>query len=109
MSEMDILRKDYEKILNLRHIRLNTNPMLTYVIEHLWKAEEALLELMMDTWTRDQITHVANCIKVERMNNEWQDDDDVTMTFATLKQTQRECYDKGFVAGVAWAEARVNA
>jgi hypothetical protein len=34
---------------------------------------------------------------------QWQDDDEVTITFATLKQTQRECYDEGFAAGIAWA------
>jgi hypothetical protein len=43
------------------------------------------------------------------MNTEWQDDDEVTITFAALKQTQRECYDEGFAAGVAWAKAQVNA
>jgi len=43
------------------------------------------------------------------MSVEWQDDDEVTITFATLKQTQRECYDEGFAAGVAWAKAQVNA
>ena len=64
MSEMDILRKEYETILNLRQIRFNTNPTHTHIIKHLWKAEEALLDLMMATWTRDEIMYVVNEARV---------------------------------------------
>ena len=64
MSEMDILRKEYEAILNLRHMRLNMNPTHTHIIKHLWKAEEALLDLMMNTWTRDEIMYVVNEARV---------------------------------------------
>jgi hypothetical protein len=43
------------------------------------------------------------------MNDNWQDDDEVTTTFRTIKMMQKENYDAGFAAGVAWAEAQVKA
>jgi hypothetical protein len=43
------------------------------------------------------------------MNDNWLDDDEVTTTFRTIKMMQKENYDAGFAAGVAWAEAQVKA
>ena len=39
----------------------------------------------------------------QRMNAEWQDDDEVVTTFRSIKMSQQESYDAGFAAGVAWA------
>ena len=43
------------------------------------------------------------------MSVEWLDDDEVTTTYRTIKMMQKENYDAGFAAGVAWAEAQVKA
>jgi hypothetical protein len=47
---------------------------------------------------RDKIKEKGN-----KMENQWQDDDEVVTTFRSLKMTQQENYDAGFAAGVAWA------
>ena len=43
------------------------------------------------------------------MEQQWLDDDEVVTTFRTIKMMQKENYDAGFAAGVAWAEAQVKA
>ena len=44
-----------------------------------------------------------------KMEQQWENDDEVVTTFRTIKMTQQENYDAGFAAGVAWAEAQVKA
>jgi hypothetical protein len=43
------------------------------------------------------------------MEQQWENDDEVVTTFRTIKMMQAENYDAGFAAGVAWAQAQVNA
>lgn len=43
------------------------------------------------------------------MEKQWENDDEVVTTFRTIKMMQKENYDAGFAAGVAWAEAQVKA
>jgi hypothetical protein len=43
------------------------------------------------------------------MNDNWQDDDEVTTTYRTINMMRKEFFDAGFAAGVAWAEAQVKA
>jgi hypothetical protein len=44
-----------------------------------------------------------------KMEQQWENDDEVVTTFRTIKMMQAENYDAGFAAGVAWAEAQVKA
>ena len=42
------------------------------------------------------------------MSDDWQDDDEVTTTFASLKLAQAQAYEIGFAAGVASAQKGEN-
>ena len=38
------------------------------------------------------------------MSEDWQDDDEVTTTFGSLKLAQAQAWDSGFAAGVKYAQ-----
>jgi hypothetical protein len=42
------------------------------------------------------------------MNDVWENDDEVITTYRTINLIQKEFYDAGFAAGVAWAKENVK-